>query len=311
MKRAFKSIAAGSLLALSLAIPMQAQAAKFILVTHTDGTDPFWPVVVRAAEEAAAALGVEVEHRHPQRVDAVEMAQIIQAAIAQNPDGLAVSIPDGDVIGPVIQEAVEAGIPVVSLNSGGNVAHDFGVLFHVGQPEYEAGQGAGNRAKKAGVTKHFCAIQEAANNALRERCQGYSDAIGSQEMNAVDATNDPAEIKARTSATLASDPSINGILATGPHVCTPVEEAVREMGLEGKVHIACFDITPEVIELIESGAVAFTIDQQQYLQGYLPMVGLDLYTKYGLVPGGDVLSGPGYVTKENAAQVKKLAGQYR
>lgn len=285
-------------------------AQNYIVVHHSDGTDPFWPVVNRGANDAARKVGASVDIRHPTRVDPVEMAQIMETAIAQRPDGIIVSIPDPDVIGPKIREAVNAGIPVVSMNSGNKVARDFGVLFHVGQPEFEAGQGAGRKAKAAGVTKHFCIIQEAANNALRERCRGYADAVG-ESVNIVESTNDPTEIKARASAYLASNRGINGILATGPHVCPPVLEAINENGMSGRVNLGCFDLTPEVIGMIEDGDAAFAVDQQQYLQGYMPIIALDLYNKYGLVPGGDILSGPGFVTKENAAQVKELAGRYR
>jgi simple sugar transport system substrate-binding protein len=110
---------------------------------------------------------------------------------------------------------------------------------------------------------------------------------------------------------LASHKDINGIQATGPHVCPPVYEAIVENGLEGKVHLSCFDLSPEVIKMIKEGKADFTVDQQQYLQGYLPIVGLHLYNKYRLVPGADVLSGPGFVTKANADAVAALAGKYR
>ena len=303
----FKNFFAAAALAAAATV---AQAQTYIVVHHSDGTDPFWPVVNRAAQEAGEKIGATVEIRHPSRVDAVEMAQIIETAIAQQPDGIVVSIPDGDVIGPMIEKAVAAGIPVVSMNSGNKVARDFGVLFHVGQPEFEAGQGAGAKAKAAGVNKHFCIIQEAANNALRERCRGYADALG-VEPNIVESTNDPAEIKARASAYLASNQDVNGILATGPHVCPPVQEAINENGMSGTINLGCFDITPDVIGLIKNGDAAYAVDQQQYLQGYMPVIALDLYNKYGLVPGGDILSGPGFVTKANAEQVESLAGEYR
>jgi simple sugar transport system substrate-binding protein len=287
-----------------------ALAAEFILITHSDGTDPFWPVVQRGAEDAAKQVGATLTYRHPNRVDAPEMAQIIEASIAQGPDAMIISILDPEVIGPAIKAAVDAGIPVVSINSGDKFARQYGALFHVGQPEVAAGMGAGERAKAAGVTKHLCVNQEAANIALRERCQGYADALG-QELNMIDATNDPAEIKARTAAALAADPSINGILATGPHPCMPAVQAVQEAGMEGTVNIGCFDLIPDIITALKDGRVAYAVDQQQYLQGYLPVIALDLYTKYGLLPANDILSGPGFVTKENAEQVEKLAGTIR
>jgi simple sugar transport system substrate-binding protein len=287
-----------------------ALAQEFILITHSDGTDPFWPVVQKGAEDAAKVAGVTLTYRHPNRVDAPEMAQIIEASIAQKPAGMIISILDPEVIGPAIKAAVDAGIPVVSINSGDKFAKQYGALFHVGQPEVAAGTGAGERAKAAGVTKHLCVNQEAANIALRERCQGYADALG-QPLNMIDATNDPAEIKARTAAALASDPTINGILATGPHPCMPAVQAVEEAGLTGKVNVGCFDLIPDIITALKDGTVAYAVDQQQYLQGYLPVIALDLYTKYGLLQASDVLSGPGFVTKDNAEQVEKLAGTIR
>ena len=65
------------------------------------------------------------------------------------------------------------------------------------------------------------------------------------------------------------------------------------------------------MQAIEKGDMLFAIDQQQYLQGYLPVIALDLYKRYGLLQANDVLSGPGFVTKENADQVAKLAGKVR
>src|ERR1700687_5327777 len=227
-----------------------ALAENFILITHSDGTDPFWPVVQRGAEDAAKQVGATLTYRHPNRVDAPEMAQLIEASITQKPDGMIISILDPQVIGPAIKAAVDAGIPVVSINSGDKFARKYGALFHVGQPETEAGKGAGLRAKAAGVTKHLCVNQEAANIALRERCQGYADALG-QPLNMIDATNDPAEIKARTAAALAADPSINGVLATGPHPCMPALEAIKEAGMEGKVNVGCFDLIPDIITALK------------------------------------------------------------
>lgn len=303
---AVTALAAGSLFAIAGA----AGAQNYIVVTHTAGTDPFWPVVQRGAEDAAAAVGATLEYRHPSAGDLVEMGKIVEAAIAQNPDGIVVSIPDADILGEPIRAAVAAGIPVVSINSGADVAASLGVLMHVGQPEYEAGFAGGQRAKAEGVTHGICLNQEAFNVALEQRCQGYADGLG-EPLNQIDVTNDPAEIQARTAAAISSDESIDGILAVGPHVCEAARAAMIDAGLNGAIHMGCFDLTPGVVEGIQAGDVSFAIDQQQYLQGYLPIIVLDLYNKYGLLPGADIPSGPGFVTSENAAQVMDLAGSYR
>ena len=300
------ALTGGSMLAYAGA----ASADTYIVVTHTAGTDPFWPVVQRAAEEAAEVVGADLEYRHPSAGDLVEMGQIVEAATAQNPDGLVVSLPDADILGGPIRAAVEAGIPVITINSGADVAASLGVLMHVGQPEYEAGEGGGQRAAAEGVTNGLCLNQEAFNVALVQRCEGYAAGLG-QDLNMIDVTNDPAEIKARVAAAVSTDESIDGILAAGPHVCEAAIAALTDLGLAGQLHMGCFDLTPGVVEGIQAGHVSFAIDQQQYLQGYMPIIVLDLYNKYGLLPGSDIPSGPGFVTIENADQVLELAGTYR
>ena len=65
------------------------------------------------------------------------MAQLITAAVGKNPTGLVVSIPDATALGPAIQSAVDAGIPVISANSGSDVYKELGVLTHVGQDEFD------------------------------------------------------------------------------------------------------------------------------------------------------------------------------
>ena len=294
-----------------VALPGVALAQKYIVITHTAGTDPFWPVVQRGATDAANAVGVDMEYRHPAQGDLVDMARIVEAATAQNPDGIVVSLPDINVLGDAVRAAVAAGIPVVSINSGGDVARELGVLFHVGQPEYEAGFGAGQQHANRGVTNAICLSPEAFNLALEQRCNGYADGTGGAKVEMIDTTGDPQEIKSRTTAALQKDSSINGILSVSPHVCAGALEALKELGKEGTIPFGCFDLSPEVINAIKDGHVDFTVDQQQYLQGYMPIVALKLYSDYGLVPGSDILSGPGFVTKDTAALVEKFAGQTR
>jgi simple sugar transport system substrate-binding protein len=116
---------------------------RFVVVTHGQASDPFWSVVQNGVNQAAKDMGVQVEYQAPDTFDMVAMSQLIDAAVASNPDGLVVSIPDADALGDSIKAAVAAGIPVISMNSGSDVAAEFGLLTHVGQTEYEAGLGAG------------------------------------------------------------------------------------------------------------------------------------------------------------------------
>ena len=295
--------------AIILAMTGSALAERYVMITHTQGTDPFWPVVEKGGRDAAEDIGAEFEYNFDPSGDMSAMAKLIEAAAATQPDGIVVSLPDPDALGGAIKAAVDAGIPVITMNSGLESSKEVGALMHVGQPEYDAGKAAGERAQAEGVTNGLCLNQEAFNTALVDRCTGYFDAFG-VDLNQIDVSNDVTQIKTRTAAALQANAEIDGLLAVGPHVCAAAAEAVEEVGAD--IHLACFDLSPEVINLINSGKVAYTIDQQQYLQGYMPVVTLHLYNNYaGMLPGANIPSGPGFVDQSNAANVAEQAGTNR
>jgi len=285
-------------------VTSSAFAERYVMVTHGEGNDPFWPVVQKGGEDAAAAIGADFEYIYNPSADMADMASSIQAAAATQPDGMVISLPDPDALGAAIKAAVAAGVPVITMNSGLESSASLGALMHVGQPEYLAGQSAGARAKAEGATKALCMIQEAYNTALVDRCEGYGEAV---PMEFTDTTSDPATIQTRATAALQSNPDVDAILSVGPHVCDAVAKALDDLGMT--VHHSCFDLSPAVMDLINAGKVSFTIDQQQRLQGYMPIIVLHLYNNSaGLLPGANIPSGPGFVDKSNASSVAALAG---
>jgi simple sugar transport system substrate-binding protein len=291
---------------LSLATSAVAQDIRIVVVSHGQASDPFWSVVKNAVDQAAEDLDVNVEYRAPDTFDMVQMSQLIDAAVASQPDGLVVSIPDAAALGDSIKNAVAAGIPVVSMNSGSDVREELGVAVHVGQTEYEAGLGGGKRMKEAGVTDAICINQEVGNVALDLRCEGFADGLeGNVEVVAV--TMDPTEIQNAVSAQLSNNPDIGGVLALGPSAAEPTLQALQDIGMLEQVTFGTFDLSPGVLQAIADGKMAFAIDQQQFLQGYLPIVLLKKYAQYGLMPAGTVMTGPGFVTQDNAAQVIELS----
>lgn len=278
---------------------------RFVVVTHGQSSDPFWSVAANGVNAAGTDMGVTVEYQAPGTFDMVEMSQIIDAAVASQPDGLVVSIPDAEALGGSIQAAVDAGIPVISMNSGSDVFQDYGVLVHVGQTEYEAGLLAGQRMAENGVTNALCINQEVGNSALDLRCEGFADGLGGTvEVIPVDLA-DPTGAQAAVSGAISANSGVNGILALGPTGALPTLAAVQEAGVE--LELATFDLAPEVLEAIDGGDMAFAIDQAQYLQGYLPIVLLTQYLETGAIPLGSVdrviLTGPQIVTAETAADV--------
>ena len=292
--------------ALGLATSAMAQQYRFVVVVHGQASDPFWSVVKNGVDEAAKDMDVNVEYRAPTTFDMVQMAQLIDAAVASQPDGLVVSIPDADALGPSIKNAVAAGIPVISMNSGSDVREKLGIAVHVGQTEYEAGLGGGKKMKEAGVTKAICINQEVGNVALDLRCKGFTDGLGGN-VKVVAVTMDPTEIQNAVSASLSADPSINGVLALGPSAAEPALQALQQSAMLDKVKFGTFDLSPGVLKAIADGKMMFAIDQQQFLQGYLPIVLLKKNAQYGVMPSGTVMTGPGFVTKDNAAQVIELS----
>ncbi|MBV9635346.1 MAG: sugar ABC transporter substrate-binding protein, partial [Methylobacteriaceae bacterium] len=67
----------------------------------------------------------------------------------------------------------------------------------------------------------------------------------------------------------------------------------------------------DISKAIKDGIMEAAIDQQPYLQGYLPVVFLTEYARYGVIPANNINTGPGFVTKKNIGLVEKLAGEYR
>ncbi|PTW56583.1 monosaccharide ABC transporter substrate-binding protein (CUT2 family) [Breoghania corrubedonensis] len=290
-----------------------AQGERYVFVSHAPDSDSWWNVIKNAIKVASDEMNVEVEYRNPPTGDLADMARIIQQASASNPDGIISTIADYDVLSGPLSDAVAKGIPVITVNSGTEEqSKKIGALLHVGQPEYDAGFGAGEKAKAAGVTSFVCVNHYITNPASVERCQGYADAIGVKlggQM--IDSGLDPSEVKSKVMAYLNAHPDTNGILTLGPNSAHPTIAALDEMGKSGTIHFATFDLSSQISEAIKSGVIAFAIDQQPFLQGYLPVVILTNLTRYGVVPGNSINSGPGFITKSNIALVEELAGQYR
>jgi len=309
--RRILSILLVAVLALALVVPAFAQGVnrgdiRIIVVTHGSAADPFWSVVARGVDEAARDMGVRVEYRAPETFDMIQMSQLIDAAVAARPHGLVVSIPDPDALEASIRGAVAAGIPVISINSGSDVSRDFGALLHVGQEEYLAGRGAGERMREAGVTKAVCVNHEVGNLALDQRCDGFADGLDGQ-VEVLGVHGDFTEIRNAVEIYLRRNPDVEGILTLGPVGSDPTLAALESVGRVGQVQFGTFDLSPAILEALDAGQMSFAIDQQQYLQGYLPIVFLTQYALYGVMPAVQVYTGPGFVTQDNAAQVMALS----
>jgi simple sugar transport system substrate-binding protein len=280
----------------------------FAMVTHSD-EGSFWSVVKKGAEQAAKDEGVKLIWS-PSNNDPQKEAQLIDAAVSQKVDGLAVSVPNADAIKGSLAKAKAAGIPIITLNSGAEQSKQLGAITHVGQTETIAGQAAGQKLKAAGAKKVLCIVHEQNNIGLQDRCQGVKQGFGGTVTNLqVKGTADIATTETELRSKLQADKSYDAVIALNPDIAEAARAAIK--GASSSAKLATFDLSADVARDIGAGKILFAVDQQQYLQGYLPIVFLKLYkTNANTVGGGQpVLTGPGLVDKSNAATIAKLVGQ--
>jgi simple sugar transport system substrate-binding protein len=302
-------------LAVTLLVPLSGLAQtqpRIAFITHGQAGDPFWTVVRRGAETAAKETDSDLQYQSPAKFDLVEMSHLIDAAVASKPDGLIVSIPDAEVLGKSIQAAVKAKIPVISINSGLKVSRELGCMMHIGQEEESAGKAAGERMKDIGASEVLILNQETGNAGLDLRIEGFKDGFEGpfHHVQVVAVTIKPEECRDAVIAYLTQHREIDGILALGPVVAEPTLLALAELGDLGKIKLCTFDISPKVIQAVSNGQMSFAVDQQEWLQGYLPVIFLANYARHGAIPQNDlILTGPSFVTPENVDRVATLIGK--
>ena len=222
---------------------------------------------------------------------------------------------------PTIKSAVSKGIPVVLLNAGCDDADiaASAALTCVGQPEQLAGQASGERFKSLGETNVLCVIHQSGQNLL-DRCNGIAQGlgVGSQcktgtapakgpactelTLSTPNAASNPQQAIGQVTSYLQAHPQINAVMTLN----NAIGSALINSHPANNVKIATFDLDTDVQNDLQAGTMAFAVDQQQYLQGYLPIEFLYLYSKHeGQTVGGGttVASGPLLVDKTNIAKV--------
>jgi simple sugar transport system substrate-binding protein len=328
-------------LAACLAAAGAQAAGRYAFISHAPDSDSWWNTIKNSLKQAGEDFGVTVDYRNPPSGDLADMARLIEQAVAQNYDGIITTIADYQVLQGAIKKVTDKKIPLITVNSGTNEQSEkLGAVMHVGQPEYEAGKGAGARAKAAGVKSFVCVNHYATNPASFDRCRGFAEAIGADfKKSTLDTGIDPASVESKTAAYLRQNAGTQAVLALGPDSAAPALKAAEKGGQAGKIFFATFDLSDDISRGIKAGTINFAIDQQPYLQGYIPVAVLSLMkeakstdlakattalkvnpkfqarlAEYGLQPAygpRHIGSGPGFVTKENIGKVEKYAGQYR
>jgi simple sugar transport system substrate-binding protein len=282
----------------------QAGPITIAVITHSDG-GVFWSVFKKGAEKAGKDLGITVKEQGSNN-NGVKQAEMINQAVTDKVSGIAVSLADKAAVKDAVAAAVKAGIPIVTTNSGSDSYKDFGAFTHIGQDEFQAGQGAGERFTAAGVKTVLCAKQEQTNSGLDARCAGLKDKFKGKYIEVTTSGDKSGKQQADLKAKIDTEKDVDAVFGTGPVVAHDAAAAAKELGR--KVMVGGVDLSTDILKDIASGDVSFTIDQQQYLQGYVSVLALYLkVTNQNTLGGGlPIATGPGFVTKENADAVAKL-----
>src|SRR5205085_4046409 len=281
---------------------------KVAVVTH-GAAGSFWSVFKKGVDQATKDLrsrGVSVTQVYANN-DVAKQVAGLNAAIAGGAKVIATSVPDASALKDPLTKASKQGIEIITVNSGlgafDSLPH---YMVHVGQTEDVAGQGAGKQFKAAGAKKVLIVIHEASNSGLQQRADGVKKILGGGGVKVLTIPNAKSDIpgtKAKVKAAFLADKKLDGFLGLDPDVTIPCLDVVPKGTKSGT-----FDVGGAIKEIL-AGKMLFAIDQQQYLQGYLPVVFAVLYvTNLNTVGNGQpVLTGPGIINKANAAKVAALA----
>jgi simple sugar transport system substrate-binding protein len=295
---------------------------KFVFVT-TCRDEAFFEPVKKGMRDAAAAMNVECEFNGTEGVDLKAQAELVRKAVADGCDGIALNIIDDKAFDEVIAEAQSKGIPVVAFNvdaqgngdsaAGKKSSAQSRRLSAVCQDFVKAGRTLGQKAVEFAPkgSKVLITLHDEGISALDQRRQGIEESLGRAGIasKAICSSNDLQKAAERIAKELAADPEIRCVLGTG-QTDTEAAGKVIERDYAGKGYRAAgFDLSPEILRLIDAEIIQCTIDQQPYIQGYYPVVQLTLYCRYGIKPS-DIDAGAGVVGKGEVNRILGLSREH-
>jgi simple sugar transport system substrate-binding protein len=297
----------------------QDKKLKLIMVSHGGPGNPFWVTVIKGMNDAGATFGVDVQWLSANTDDVPAMPKYLDDAIAAKPDGVGITSPDPDIIRDGVNSLVKSGVPVIIFNTNDPNANDpdkrLPALFYIGTSEFISGQSnaraALRAAKAAGVTitGAVCPVQEVGHAALEDRCAGYADVMtqAGVTVDKITTDNDANKNAGILADYFKSHPTTNAINTLGPTPASAFYLYAKDAGVKpGQIFHTNHDTSAEIFENIKSGMTVQTVDQQPYYQGFGTIEWLFLHVKYGLTPGGDILTGPGYIDASNVDQIAQL-----
>jgi len=274
-----------------------------------DPSSGFFRVLNNGAQQAGKDLGVTVKYVYPSSVDLASYTQQIQESIATKPDGILIlGIGNLDAVATA---AKSKGI-AVAFNPAPSVKdeplRDPNDLYvsRVGADEYAAGAMAAQRFVSKGAKSIICVQEEVGDGTQTSRCQGASATAKSANIkyDHVAGDPDPGKTASIAEAYLRAHPAVDAMVATGQPATAGIVAAKQAVGRP--IQTAGFDVSPDIVSMIQKGNLDFTMDQQGWWRGYMSVLELVHYIRYHLVQANYFLTGPTIVDKSNADAIAGL-----
>jgi simple sugar transport system substrate-binding protein len=273
---------------------------KFVFVNHVT-TNPFFTPTQYGIADACKLLGCTYQWTGSENSDVAQMVTALNSAVTAKADGIGVSLIDLHAFNSPVEKALAAGIPVIAYNAdaAGNKR-----LAYVGQDLKLAGEKMGERVVAAvgeGEVALFIATPGSAN--LQPRIEGAEKAIkASGKAITIHTITTGAAVAGEQSTIEAyyqSHKGTKGMYAVDGGSTESLAKVMQKFGLAGKVKAGGFDLTEQTQKLLKEGHIEFTIDQQPYLQGFVPTLELFLYKVSNTQTGPfEANTGLKFVTKE-------------
>jgi simple sugar transport system substrate-binding protein len=286
---------------------------KFVFVNHVT-TNPFFTPTQYGAADASKLLGCSYQWTGSENSNVSQMVNALNTAVTGGADGIAIALIDLHAFNAPVEAAIKAGIPVVAYNAdaAGNAR-----LAYIGQDLFKAGEEMGKRivaAVGSGEVGLFIATPGSAN--LQPRIEGAEKAIKdsgkSITFKTVATGAAVAQEQPAIEAWYQSHSSAKGMYAVDGGSTESLAKVMQKLGLAAKgVKAGGFDLTEQTQKLLQEGNIEFTIDQQPYLQGFLPVLQLYMYKVSGTLTGlAETDTGLKFLDKTTVAPYLKTKSRY-
>jgi simple sugar transport system substrate-binding protein len=274
---------------------------------------PFFPPLEAGARQGAADACLDLTWTQDVEFSIETTIARMEEAIAAQPDVLVFSLADPVAMRSTVERALSADIPVIMINvpdpqpRGERLPY----LIYIGPAEYEGGGVAAKTLlAKMTPTKAACLNSLPDHAGTQARCRGWADTLAAAGVAStdVDVSGGSDQAAAVVSAFIRETPDADAFLVTtgDPKNFGAVLPVLKAEAADAEnVGVVTFDLEPPVVAAIESGDLLAAIDQQAYLQGYLPAVLARQYLEAGLMPDNDILTGPVVVDANNVDQVRQ------